>query len=334
MTPPNNKLNFGLVNNQSRLGSIGLATFENFTKIFDTPDWLKYAPQMEIQKSDLVDFMDCVSEGATNAIHVTLNCLYGIDILWSVRYLAKMSGTTPEGNTEENVIASINSNGMVAEQDWPRDRTMSWDTYYSSVFSEIIALGKKWPPQWDYKEYPVQKNPKVMMEGLKYGVYAVTGFAWTQNGQGLYIDAGQTPNHKFLVVGYVENQYWIVYDSYPIDFQIDDNASIQEFEKHLDWNYDFGMVDLIQVKRKATQLNWLDYIVDFFKLIINKVSMIFKEVIHDTHGGYWFVKDGQRQQINSVGGILTVLFRQFGVLKDNVQDADLNKIPVTTKFFN
>lgn len=58
---------------------------------------------------------------------------------------------------------------------------------------------------------------------------------------------------------------------------------------------------------------------------LKKIIML-KEVLRDEDGGFWFVKAGDngKQKIESIGGILTILSREFGV--KNVDNAHISKL--------
>ena len=83
-------------------------------------------------------------------------------------------------------------------------------------------MGKLWIKEYELKYENHIDNKQRMMEALKYSPLWTAGFAWYQK-DGLYRSYG-TANHAFLVVGYVEGEYWLAFDSY------------SPFLKKLDWN--------------------------------------------------------------------------------------------------
>lgn len=209
--------------------------------------WLDFDPMCEIQKSDYDDWMDCVSESATNVIKILLKRQFGIDEKWSVRFLAKMSGTSRSGNSLYSVADSLRNNGFVVEAKWNRNRGMNWDEYYKNIPADIKKEGINQKMVFDVSYERVPTTPDSLKNALNYAPVQVIGYAWINTGE-KYVDGGNTPNHAFVLCGYDDN--WKVYDSYPTDFQIDENSTKQEFIKILDKNFNFGDAMLYSIKKK------------------------------------------------------------------------------------
>jgi N-acetyl-anhydromuramyl-L-alanine amidase AmpD len=70
----------------------------------------------------------------------------------------------------------------------------------------------------------------------------------------------------------------------------------------------------------------------FTNKILNK-CMSMRELKRDKKGGFWFIKSGDKgkQKVNSIGGVLTVLSREFGV--DTIDDTYLEELQ-DKKYFN
>ncbi len=62
---------------------------------------------------------------------------------FSVRYLAKMSGTTSTGNTQNAVAECLRKNGLIGEKDWPFLPNASWNEYYSEIPQALKDKAKK-----------------------------------------------------------------------------------------------------------------------------------------------------------------------------------------------
>src|SRR3990167_2756789 len=77
--------------------------------------WL---PPGEWQANDNGDSMSCVSFGALNAIETEENRQTGKQINYSDRWIAKMSGTTPQGNYLWKVLDAIREYGLVNEESY------------------------------------------------------------------------------------------------------------------------------------------------------------------------------------------------------------------------
>lgn len=131
-------------------------------------DFTPYLPNPEKQHSVYFDSSACVTFSATNVIETQLNYFlatgkisennvreltelgYIVDgqFNFSDRFTAKMSGTTTQGNTFQNVWDSIRHDGLLPEKDWdyPRDQrtpVFDWDDYYKEIPQELKDKAKK-----------------------------------------------------------------------------------------------------------------------------------------------------------------------------------------------
>jgi hypothetical protein len=106
-------------------------------------------PHGENQFSNLTDTMACVSYSATHCVESQELFLTGTVTEYSERFLAKMSGTTHQGNYQETVLATIQKYGMVEDKDWPSEiDNFTWDEYYKEIPAGVIAKGKLWLQKW------------------------------------------------------------------------------------------------------------------------------------------------------------------------------------------
>jgi hypothetical protein len=103
-------------------------------------DWTPYLPVYEAQQTNLIATQACVSFSCTNVIETQLK-QQGIDINISDRFLAKMSGTTGNGNTLQAVLDSIRNDGWLLEEDYPF--VNNWDEYYQEIPQELKDKAKK-----------------------------------------------------------------------------------------------------------------------------------------------------------------------------------------------
>ncbi len=101
-------------------------------------DWRDYVPLEEKQYSENIDTMGCVSFSANNCLEIQTKHQTGADINYSDRYLAKMSGTTKEGNWLAKVGDTIRHNGVVLESTYPAPLNYTWNTYYYTVPQTVI----------------------------------------------------------------------------------------------------------------------------------------------------------------------------------------------------
>lgn len=132
--------------------------------------WANFLPTNEKQYFTKFDSHACVSFAATNCIETQLNAFLAMGLLsaelcapyldangkfnFSDRFLAKMSGTTINGNSLQAVIDCTRRCGLVAEVDWPTLPNMDFATYYGEIpqavkdkalkFLEIFDIAYEW----------------------------------------------------------------------------------------------------------------------------------------------------------------------------------------------
>jgi hypothetical protein len=114
-------------------------------------DWTPYLPTTEKQYFDGGDSMACVSFSANNSVEIQTKFLSGNETNYSDRFLAKMSGTTQQGNYLYIVADTIRKCGLVAEEDWPALPVFTWGTYYSDIPDWIKTKALKWLDNWEVK---------------------------------------------------------------------------------------------------------------------------------------------------------------------------------------
>ena len=103
----------------------------------ESGDWRPYVVRHEKQK-DPLETMACVSFSCNNCLEIQYN-FFGIDKNFSDRFLAEMSGTTPQGNYLDKVADTARIVGLVDEMDYPNvPKATTWDEYYKTIPMEII----------------------------------------------------------------------------------------------------------------------------------------------------------------------------------------------------
>ena len=102
-------------------------------------------PHAEDQFSHVVprDSDACVSYSTVHVIESFIKQTLGLDIQFSERFLAKMSGTTLAGNTFENVFNTLRQYGLCLDTDWPEPTQFTWEEYYAPIPPEVIAKGQE-----------------------------------------------------------------------------------------------------------------------------------------------------------------------------------------------
>jgi hypothetical protein len=100
-------------------------------------DWRPYLVKEEKQYSQNVDTMGCVSFSCNNSLEIQSK-QQGNDVNFSDRFLAKMSGTTPQGNYLDKVADTARKVGLVKEEEYPAPGNYTWASYYSEVPQKVI----------------------------------------------------------------------------------------------------------------------------------------------------------------------------------------------------
>lgn len=121
----------------------------NFELRNPSGDWTAYAPQGENQKFRNFDTMACVTYSALDSIETQLRLLTGQNFNFSDRFIAKLSGTTQNGNSLQEVADTIRKYGLVPEEVWPASDDFVWADYYKDIPAEILAKGKLFLNEWN-----------------------------------------------------------------------------------------------------------------------------------------------------------------------------------------
>lgn len=250
--------------------------------------WLKIKP--ETQFGARVETMGCTGYGTANILEMLFKWQYNKDFNISDRALNKMSGTTPRGNTVDAPIDTIRKQGFLLEEEWGWNRdTFDWNTYYSPIPYDLLAKAKARLDDWDFAhEYVPTYNKDGIIEALKTSPIGGTVPAWYKDSNGIYHDYGHNPNHySVVIIGYEYGKYWLCADSYPDDFQYNDNPQQGEFIKKLDWNFRFGCLKRYKITNKITSKK---------KLYLQKYTNMFKAYF-DNHGlhVYWVDPRGKQE---------------------------------------
>lgn len=99
-------------------------------------DWRPFLVQEEKQYSDNVDTMGCVSFSLNNDLEIQ-NKFLGVDVNYSDRFLAKISGTTTNGNYLDAVAYFAKNVGLVNESEWPAPPNYNWASYYAEIPQDV-----------------------------------------------------------------------------------------------------------------------------------------------------------------------------------------------------
>ncbi len=125
-----------------------------------TGNWTGFVPAGENQFSNHADSMACVTFSALNCIETQYRFFTGQNINFSDRFIAKLSGTTPQGNTVQNVLDAIRRYGLVLEEEWPTPKNFTWDDYYTPIPPEVLAKAQKYDVSYEFGSIDYFKDLK------------------------------------------------------------------------------------------------------------------------------------------------------------------------------
>ncbi len=212
--------------------------------------WIAYTPVGESQLNFGFDPQGCVSFGTLNCVETLLRRMFDITENFSDRYLAKVSNTTPQGNSPQKVAEALRKSGTPKERDWPITPDLTdWDAFYGSIPFVVQNKAKEFVKLFGFKHEYVKTTPTELKQALKYSPLGISVSAWRKNDQGLYIS--EFPNNHWVeLIGYKDKEYWIVYDSYFAD---------GVFYKKLAWDHEFSQAKryAVNLEDQAAQVNWL-----------------------------------------------------------------------------
>lgn len=114
----------------------------------ESGDWRPYAPVHEKQK-DPLETMACVTFSFNNCLETQYK-FFGREINFSDRFLAKMSGTTQDGNYLDKVADTARKVGLVTEAQYPNNpKATTWAVYYREIPDDIKRQAIPQPIQYE-----------------------------------------------------------------------------------------------------------------------------------------------------------------------------------------
>ncbi len=195
---PQDPFNHGVL--EGRKDTDFIAGVLPYVVVNPTGDWTEFIPPGERQSQSNVDSMACVTFSALNSIETQEKHLTGRQPNYSDRWIAKMSGTTPQGNYLHKVADTIRDYGLVLEEDYPSDFT-SWNQYYADIpepkLSQLLAKGRKWLEDWTIRYEWVGTKLDLIQQNLKQAPLQVV-----------------IPGHAIVEIRNM-SQLMCLYDTYP-----------------------------------------------------------------------------------------------------------------------
>lgn len=203
--------------------------------------WDDFLPELEVQKFPWGDSMACVTYSFLNCLE-TVERSRGVDINFSDRFTAKISGTTHAGNSMRAVADSVINDGLVLESDYG-SKAYSWDDYYSALSQDLVKKAKENAKSLDVSYKWVSNQHNVMCEALMFSPLQIATYAYGDVVKGIYQNTGRSSNHCMMLYGYDYGNYWKVYDHY-------DNAF-----KKLSWDYYMSQIYQVNIAQHMSNKN-------------------------------------------------------------------------------
>lgn len=185
-----------------------------YSAVLETADWRPFAPPGERQSFRKFDSMACVSYSLLDCLEVQLR-QQAAERNNSDRFLAKMSGTTPQGNSLSRVADTFRISGDVIEDRWPASDDFDWSAYYSAIPQDVIDKAAKYLPgvQFNYEFLPIftDEDLRYHLKQAPLQVTVCAGQGWNQENVPP-IDG--EPNHAVCLLHVDAQGYRYVLDHY------------------------------------------------------------------------------------------------------------------------
>ena len=206
--------------------------------------WDAFLPLYEPQ-AEKYETYGCTVWGSENATEIYMKGKFGFEPNFDEAFIYNLVGIIPPGANPQDVYEVIRNYGLIANNPLPNTYGEFCIPRPPSI--EKVNEGKKWLQHYTFKHqwlfYPtadLQYKQQKIKDCLPMCPIGVSVCAWKQRNNLYYKEIGEQDNHWCVVFGYVEGEYWKVFDSY--DHSV----------KHLEWDYDFGFAKRIWIGEKKT----------------------------------------------------------------------------------
>lgn len=259
----------------------------------ESGDWTPYLVKGEIQYSPKDDWMDCVSRSLTNTVEIQEKHQTGQEVDYSERRLAKMSGTTRQGNLLDKVAETARTTGLVLESSYP-DTDGDWSEQYAEIVeplrSKLDEEGGDWLNKWDIKYEVIPYDRKSLRYHLKHAPlqvvvpgHAIVGI--NSNGDVDKIFDSYVPYVKNVPGDYSGIIYAMKIVLYKKTEAIDPDALL------VDIKYGEMGPKVLKLKRVLKRLGWFTDEGDFYETKLKQVVFNFQLAnLERTKWAFWFHK--------------------------------------------
>lgn len=290
-------------------------------------NWSDLVDDLELEvQNKYFETMHCWIWNTIKAIVLIIYAKWGDKEDYSERYNGVLGGATPNGGSPHEGCESIRKFGLIPQEElpWTPDLNSFWK--FSSprpMLQKYLDIGKEWLRQYTFKHdwvvYPtfmaklkqslgfkiddiIDYNIREMKEALKKSPLGVSVLAWQMRNGKAWREYYQIDNHWTLVVGYVEGQYWIAYDSYR-------NCWVK-----LEWRYPFRWVKEYRVGLNDIIQRDAMYIIDKFAT---------RNVKGEKESAVYYIFGGKKHPYKNLEHYYKICDRWFGTREFKVvaQDA-------------
>lgn len=234
-------MEFGLLNKRPEFSDwrLGGLTPVDFKLSNPEGDWSYYLPVDEIQNRWGFDRLACVTFSLLNCIEILYKHQTGHEKNFSDRFIAKLSGTTRNGNYLDNVFDTVRKNGIIEEYLYPDDAN-SWDEYYKELPQELVDKAREFlKDQEIYREWVRVDRKEDIFTALKSAPLQVT--VRYAEGNSLLNPVGDH-NHAVTIYNAEKGHHWEIFDHYT------------QTRKRYAWDYEFGAVLKPTLIKKTNKL--------------------------------------------------------------------------------
>lgn len=194
--------------------------------------------------------MDCATRGPINILETKFTYLYRNNKLsprskeflnqyviegsvrFSDRFIAKLSGTTTEGNSMKAPIDAIHRFGLIPKDILPQVDT--WDEYYSdgAITRYMMNLGEEFNKYFTINYEEVNRND--FKDLLNTDIINVAGHAWPFPEDGIYPKTENRINHVFIIY---KKPFYYAFDNYVDSYDGDFIKRLSEDYNMLEYGY-------------------------------------------------------------------------------------------------
>ena len=207
-------------------------------------DWSEFLPTEEPQNLNGIEPYACVTFTILNCVEILIKRKYGIEVNFSDRFLAEISGTKEGGNSPQVVCEFLRKIGVVPESMWPFDTLIkSFEDFYAPLPPSLVKLAKEFTDTWDFKHEFVPATHEDISAALQCSPLLISVSAWhlDDETQLFYRPAGSIDNHATTLIYEKDGQYRRVFDSYG-----------DPFLKSIEWKAIPMQVKRFWIEKKST----------------------------------------------------------------------------------